>query len=384
MNKIKKLLDHFFSRTEIRPEPAYPAGSIDTSALRTQLLPLADRLDSCFAADIDAYRKTNLYGFYRYGHSPDFSAQNISDLYLLREGCSYGLEYFLIYRTAMKALLSEGVTEAKSFVFGCGSMIDAVSMCCAADTFSKRPGLSYTGIDPAAWAKHFDAPVDRSFVRKGVQDFWTGGETFDGNILLFAKVFNELREGSGDFERFCDGFRKTELTQDTVLLCVSGLNRSHFLHDWQEPDWYRMQKLISILLEKGYSFKRTELPAELASSPYFVCEDIEADDGTVYPFCYLKGTGYRLAIEDFAPDFALPDRLEEYLDMPGNIRRRCSFYAEREKKYLRIHPEVRPEDTVAKTVCEECCSIRCRPEARKAYYDKAEMGFQVLMFQRDR
>ena len=384
MKSIKKILDRFLSRPDIKPEPAYPAGSIDTSALRTQLLQLAERLDSCFAADKDAYRKTALYGFYRYGHSPDFSTQNVADLYLLRQGCSYALEYFLIYRIALNALLSEGITEAKSYVFGCGSMIDAVGMCYAADTFSERPRLSYTGVDPAAWAKHFDAPVDRSFVRKGMQDFWTDCGSFDGNIMLFAKVFNEMREGSGSFESFCDGFRNTEFTQDTVMLCVSALNRSGFQRDWQEPDWWRMQKLISIFREKGYSYKKTELPAELAATPYFICEDLKADDGTVYPFCYLRGTGYDLAIEDFAPDFALPDRLEEYLNMPGDIRRRCSFYADREKKYLRMHPEVRQEETIAKTVCEECCSIRCKPDARKAYYSHAEMCFQVLMFQRDR
>ena len=384
MKSIKKIIDIFFPHTDGRPEPVYPAGTIDTSALRMQLLQLAEGLDSCLAEDVDAYRKTALCGYYRYGYRPDFSLQNSADLYLLRQGCSYGLEYFLIYRIALNALLSEGITEAKSYVFGCGSMIDSVGMCFAADTFSERPRLSYTGVDPVAWAKHFDAPVDRSFVRKGMQDFWSDGETFYGNMMLFAKVFNEIREGSGVFERFCDEFRKTELTQDTVLLCVAGLSRSHFQRDWQEPDWSRMQKLIAVLLEKGYSFKRTELPAELAATPYFVCEDIEADDGTAYPFYYLKEHGGGLAIEDFAPDFALPDRLEEYLNMPGNIRRRCSFYTEREKKYLRIHPEVRPEETVAKTVCEECCSIRCRPEAKKAYHNNAEMCFQVLMFQRDR
>ena len=144
MKSIKKILDLFFTHSEIRPEPAYPAGSIDTSTLRTQLLQLAERLDSCFAEDKDAYRKTALYGFYRYGHSPDFSTQNVADLYLLRQGCSYALEYFLIYRIALNALLSEGITEAKSYVFGCGSMIDAVGMCYAADTFSEIPlcGLS--------------------------------------------------------------------------------------------------------------------------------------------------------------------------------------------------------------------------------------------------
>ena len=383
IKNVKRIIDLFFSRPDISPEPAYPAGSIDTTTLCTQLLQLAERLDSCFAADIDAYRKTALHGYYRYGHSPDFSAQNSADLYLLRQGCSYGLEYFMIYRIALDALLSEGITEAKSYVFGCGSMIDAVGMCYAADTFRERPRLSYTGVDPAAWAKHFDAPVDRSFVMKGVQEFWTDGEAFDGNIMLFAKVFNEIKEDSGDFERFCDGFRKTELTQDTVLLCVSALNRNSFRNDWQEPDWWRMQKLISIFLEKGYSFKKTELPAELDATPYFVCEDIEADDGKVYPFCYLNGTGSRLDIEAFAPDFALPEQLKEYLNMPGNIRRRCSFYAEREKKYLRIHPEMRPEEAEAKTVCDECCPIRCRPEARCSYYRQAEMCFQILMFQRD-
>ena len=69
--------------------------------------------------------------------------------------------------------------------------------------------------------------------------------------------------------------------------------------------------------------------------------------------------------------------------MPGNIRRRCSFYAEREKKYLRIHPEARPGETDAKTVCTECCPIKCKPEARTAYYKNFEMCFQVLMFRRD-
>ena len=384
MKSIKKILGDFFPKGSIKAEPAYPAGSADTSSLHEQLLQLAEELDSRLAADIDAYRQTFLCGFYRYGYFPDFSVQNTADLYLLRQGCSYALEYFMLYRIVLNALLAEGIKEAKSYVFGCGSMIDAVGMCLAADTFSERPVLSYTGIDPQAWSKRFDAPVERSYIGKKMQDYWADGEPFDGNIILFAKVLNEIREGSGDFERFCDGFRKTELTQDTVFLCVSGLNKTGFQYDWQEPDWSRMQKIIGIFLEKGYSFKAAELPAELAANPCFFCEDIEADDGTPYPYCYLTGTGTRLYIEDFAPDFALPEQIGKYLDKPGNIRRRCSFYAEREKKYLRIHPEARPEETDAKTVCTECCPVRCRPEARTAYYDHVEMCFQVLKFQRDR
>ena len=46
MKSIKKILDLFFTHSETRPEPAYPAGSIDTSTLRTQLLQLAERMDS--------------------------------------------------------------------------------------------------------------------------------------------------------------------------------------------------------------------------------------------------------------------------------------------------------------------------------------------------
>lgn len=96
----------------------------------------------------------------------------------------------------------------------------------------------------------------------------------------------------------------------------------------------------------------------------------------------MKADENKIGIEEIAPDFRPPLELTEYMNMPGDIRRRCERYARREKKYLRMHPELTPEETAAKTVCSECCSILCKPEARTAYYNSAEMSFQVLMFKR--
>lgn len=383
MGKATKFIKRIFSRGRSSRQITYPEGTVDASLLREQLLQLKEDIDARFAADIRAYRATFLTGFYRYGYSPDFSLQNSADLYLLRQGAAYGLEYFLLYRVALNALLSEGITEAKSCVFGCGSMIDSLSMCFAADTFSERPGLSYTGVDPTEWTEQLDAPVDRSFVKKGLQDYWEDGRPFDGNILLFAKMFNEITEGSGDIESFCDGLRETEFTQDTVLLCSSFINRRVFQRNWQETDWIRIQKIIDALTEKGYAFRPFELPAELAADPDFVCDDVLSDDGTPYPYYYMKVKEDKIGIEEIAPDFRPPVELTEYMNMPGDIRRRCERYAGREKKYLRMHPELTPEETAAKTVCSECCSIVCKPEARTAYYNNSEMGFQVLMFKRN-
>lgn len=61
MKSIKKILDLFFTHSETRPEPAYPAGSIDTSTLRTQLLQLAERMDSCFSGTGKCMHEGTIY-----------------------------------------------------------------------------------------------------------------------------------------------------------------------------------------------------------------------------------------------------------------------------------------------------------------------------------
>lgn len=66
-----------------------------------------------------------LTGFCRYGYSPDFSLQNSAELYLLRQGAAYGLEYFLLYRVALNALLCSSFKTYVGRPFFCGIIIDA-------------------------------------------------------------------------------------------------------------------------------------------------------------------------------------------------------------------------------------------------------------------
>ena len=207
-----------------------------------------------------------------------------------------------------------------TYAFGSGSMLDALGLAYAAEEMSLRH-VSYTGIDLVEWSSRLAVSIENHCIQCDIKDFWHGIDLFDGNILLFPKILSEIPEGSGVMESFCEGLAKTPFASDTVLLCTSYRNVASMKKGSQETDWYKMEKVIAALIKKGYRCEPFGLASMESRNPWLRIEEIQAEDDTPYPYCFLRDEYGDLPIQDIAPDFVPEDSIVEFLNSPGTIRR---------------------------------------------------------------
>ena len=360
--------------------------SIDTRNMRNILREFMQELDSYLDKEPENYRRLMRYSRFSFGMGPDYNDRGQALLYLLKNSWQYSFEYYMMFRIALGMLREYGTGSADVYSFGCGGCIDALSLEYAiAGEFSGVMDAEYTGVDAVRWPAAI--PVPEEFVRENADAlitadicaFWDGKESFDGNILFFPKILCELSEENDEAGSFARGLARIKLTQDRIILCVSYRNKKTFTRGMTEPEWNKTQKIIDALCSQGYSCSRGYSAAPEGTEKYFCKDMVESDSGELFPYYYFSGGEEDLTINEVMPDFMPDNEVIRYMDIPGDIRRHCQYYASREEKYCRINGM--SDDPVI--VCGSECPITCIPEPQiKISTNYRNMCFQVLEFTR--
>lgn len=383
--RLKEKLSALFRRKPASKGPLLPAGTVDTREFREELRKELHELDGLFAADPDAYRKMQLSAYYRKGHSPDFQERIPALMYKLRLCNLYLLHYYLMYRLLVPTLLREKIKDMRLLVLGCGSMIDALSLSYVLRETGGSPDVHYTGVDIAGWPTRVQVPFETRFVHKPLQEYWDGVDEFDGNILFFATVLSELREYPDDTGAFICGLEKTAFTSDVLFLLVSYRSTSSYKRDWKLTDWQKTQRVIGALERKGYQTESLPLSLPESWERYFHSEEVRDEGGKAWPCHYLASPDTedgRIGLKELAPDFAVPDFVQAYLDNPGNIRKHCPYYPARREQDRRRNPDREAGEENLARICRAECPITCNPLPRDTLSNKFSPCFQIFIFRR--
>lgn len=373
--------------SDVQLKPILPAGSVDTKEFNEQLKKDVEQLDSLLREEPDAYRKMLLYSYYRKGDSPDFSELMSSLLYRVRLCNAYLLNYYVMYRLLFPALLENKISEIRAVVLGCGSMIDAVSLSYVQKEYEGKVVVDYTGVDIAEWPSVYQTPFEKRFIHKPLQNYWQDVEVFDGNVIFFATVLSELREHPDETGRFCQGLARVPFTSDTIFLLASYRSTSSYKRDWRLTDWQKTQRVIAAIEEKGYRAEPVAVWIPEAWKTHLLCDEAEDEQGRKWPSYYLADSNKEngaISLHDLAPDFAVPDRVVEYLEDPGYIRERCPYYQTRKDQYRRRNPENTSETEAPVEICRQQCPINCRLKPKTYFTYRVSPCFQIIVFRRTR
>lgn len=378
--KLKNRINKFLWEHSGKKKPMLPAGSIDTTLLRDQTLVFLDRLKAYIKEDPDSFRKMQLSSYYNSSCIPDFNEAISSTLYVLRLCNLYVLQYYIMYHFLIPTILEKNINELKAYVFGCGSMIDAISLSFALKENGSKVDVHYTGVDIAKWEASFSHPFDTSFIQKPLQKFWDDTKVFDGNLIFFPTVISELKEYPDETGEFCQGLEAVEMTSDYVFLMVSYRTKASYNKDWKLTDWQKIQKIIHTIEKKGYESSPLQFSIPDDWKTYLKSETAKAEDSREYPCYYLAPPYGSTTLHEIAPDFAtLPD-VYEYLTDPGNIRLNCPYYTDKKEQYLAKYKAVAEGSEKPDTVCRQSCPIICHPYPKVVLSNKNSPCFQIFVF----
>ena len=391
-NKIKKAAG--LDRTEgvwgEMKEIGDNALKINLDNMKTALKEMIPQLDQYLDEEPWNFRRLMRAYALNNGNALDYTNKGMAIWYLLKRSWKYNFEYFVMLRMALCILKDRGIDTVNMYSFGCGSCLDSLSLGFALDNLAKNVFYAeYTGIDSRKWPVMFEVPEDlrpeegEPFIQCGIEDFWNGRESFDGNLLFFPKVLGEIDEESDAVDKFADGLAKVKLTQDKIILGISYRSRNDFASGVTEPEWVKAQKIIDALLAQGYecNMKHELVPFDIDG---LVRNDVIVALSTVqYPYYYFTFEGDDLQIVEVLPNFAPPMAFFEYMDEPGPVRRHCNFYEEREQRYLKMLPSADGKRPDPSTVCPFTCNIKCKTTPETTISSpEGMMCFQVLEFTR--
>lgn len=387
LDNLRIRISSLLRKDASRIRPILPAGSVDTREFNEQLKRDIEQLDSLLGKDPDAFRRMLLYAYYRKGDSPDFNELIPSLLYRVRLCNTYLLNYYVLYSLLFPAFLESKIEEMRALVLGCGSMIDAVSLSYVQKEHEEKIAVSYTGVDIAEWPSVYETPFEKRFIQKPLQDYLDDIEVFNGNVICFATVLSELREYPDETEQLCRGLEHVPFTSDTVFLLVSYRSTASYKSDWRLTDWQKTQRVIAAIEKKGYRAEPVPVSIPEAWKTNLLSDIAKDEHGKEWPCYYLanpnKDNG-AIRIQDLAPDFAVPDYAVEYLDSPGYIRKRCSYYQARKDQYYRDNPESASEMENPTEICRQQCPIRCFPKPKTIFTKRNSPCFQIIVFRRTR
>lgn len=382
LDKLRTLFKSFLRKDDDPITPILPAGSVDTSEFNEQMKRDVERLDGMLGEEPDAYRKMMLYSYYRKGDAPDFNEMISSLLYKVRLCNTYLLNYYVMYRLLIPALIEAKIEEMRILVLGCGSMIDAASLSYA-KVHENAIAVDYTGVDIANWPSVYDTPFEKRFVCAPLQDYWNNIEVFDGNVIFFSTVLSELRECPDETEELCQGLEQATFTSDVVFLLASYRSTVSYKRDWRFTDWQKMQSIIATIEKKGYKAEPAPVSIPEAWKTNLLIDYAEDEHGNEWPCYYLadpnKSNG-AIGIKDLAPDFAVPDSVVEYLENPGYIRKRCPYYQARKEQYDRQNPENASVEENPLEICMQQCPINCFPKPKTLFTNRNSPCFQIIVF----
>lgn len=146
-------------------KPMIPKGTVDTVLLHSQTENFLEQLKVYLQEGPDTYRKMQLNSYYAKNCCPDFNEAVCSHLYVSRLCSIYALQYYVMYSLLIQALLEKNIHELELLVFGCGSMIDSLSLSFALREYENRFKVHYTGVDIAKWEATYSNPFETIFIQ---------------------------------------------------------------------------------------------------------------------------------------------------------------------------------------------------------------------------
>lgn len=325
---------------------------------------------------------------------PDYRDPVQVAYYMMKYGKYYAMEYYWIYDLTLR-VLSDSQTEtcAITYSFGCGSMIDGVSLCYAHKrllnlytVYQLKKKLYYRGIDQVRWADegmldggliraYDDQSLDlKGFLDTGMIDFWDVHKSFSANIISFPKMLSEdlddQQNGPSIIDQFCERLREAELNRPYIVLCVSYRGSLTF-----DEDNRVASRIIRAMEEKGFvkaPFAMDDYH-DWISYDYFELVDREN-------MVFQSKADVRVDYANLFCDFEVPYEVKRYMERGEILIHNCegNITAEMVNNYDRVSQ-----------ICADCfrnCKLLSNP--RKNINIQKSDGrvdrtcFQVLPFRR--
>ncbi len=379
---LKYRIRSFLWKHSKKNKPMLPKGTVDTVLLNSQIEQFLEKLKGYLNEDPATFRKMQLFSYYSKERCPDFNDAVSSHLYVSRLCNLYGFQYYIMYHFLIDTLIKEKINDMKVLVYGCGSMIDAVSLSFALRDFDTDFKVHYTGVDIANWEATFSHPFHTSFIRKPLQEYWDDCNVLDKNIIFFPAVISELREYPDDIGQFCAGLEKAQILSDTLFLMVSYRSNASVNKDWKLTDWQKIQRVISVLEKKGFACDSLPVSIPEDWKTYIQSKSIKTDEGRAFTCYYLAPPFGSISLAQIAPDFAPSKCTYEYLTDPGNIRLNCPYYLARRDQYLHNNPAIAKGSEKPETVCKQTCPIMCHTYPKVILAPKTSPCFQIFVLKR--
>lgn len=214
------------------------------------------------------------------GHIPDYSKNIIRQYYLLKYLPAYFVEYYDIYRQAIKLdFINEGFNILS---IGCGCGIDLWG-CHFATKDREDIKIRYTGLDCIDW-DYFDTCEEEAyFIQNGIGQLKCLDED-EYNVIIFPKSISEFSED--DFKILKKSFENTNFIKKKILL-IASIRSSE-----AESDGNRIKELVDIFKKKKYSI---------------------LDDPGSYTHYSKKNNGCNYRISDIIDDFQYPEDIRRFL-----------------------------------------------------------------------
>lgn len=207
-------------------------------------------------ADMDIFKALVTKNNYSDALNASYTEKPYIDYYLCRYGIAYAFEYALMYDIVMRSFIKNGGNDQLGvFSFGCGNMVDALSMLYAKKRLCLEDGcyanckLYYKGIDIEAWKgapfvyqNNYEGNEDpcqsssdaalRSefekifFFKEDINEFLykrfieNSKAGVYHNVIFFPKILNELPDDV--ISKMCDLFAEMNFDRlDEYYICVS-------------------------------------------------------------------------------------------------------------------------------------------------------------------
>lgn len=214
------------------------------------------------------------------GHIPDYSQDIIRQYYLLKYLPAYFVEYYDIYRQAVKL---DFINEDFNILsIGCGCGIDLWG-CHFVIKDMEHIKLRYTGLDCIDW-DYFDTCGEEAyFIQNSIGELKALDED-KYNLIIFPKSIGEFSKE--DYEVLKKSFENTNFTKKKILL-IASIRSSE-----AESDISRLKELVDIFKKKGYSI---------------------LDDPESYTQYSKKNNGCDYRISDIIPNFQYPEDIRRFL-----------------------------------------------------------------------
>ena len=311
--------------------------------------------------------------------------------YMLKYGNYYAFEYVFAYSVACALLMEQQPSVCKDGIralsFGCGTMLDALSLDYVLKQFRNCDktieALSYAGVDICEWADQTKIDFSKIetennkfiFKKCSMENYWDQDAEYDCNVLFFPKVLGELPENV--IAGFCRGLATAMLKSDVIILSVSYPGKKAY-----EKNSAYTKRIVQALEKNGYrSIPYGSTP--LSFTGYATWEWFFERDGDGL-FSSVNDSYFNVAehLRDYYKEFRVSKPIKNYLGCPGTIRRECPKFKEAEAAY-----KDNGERPAPVRICEKGCNAKCGfiPSPREKLNSGNDSScFDVIVFKKER